>query len=287
MKSHLLVQTSDLAEQESDERSVRWTTDDVVLYHAGIGAGNSPDQRTEEQYVRREGPVVLPSFAVALGMPEASRLEWLLGDDIRAFRQVAQEVEIPAPLPAEGAALVTFRPAIDEGCVVIESTIRDEAQARLLAISRAKLTTEDSSPPAARFSDPPGYAQFTVRIDSRMALWYRSSGDAAPALTAPGAVAVVNPRLVYGALCKAVIDELLGGAPQQVTHFAVDFCEAVNTGETLAASAWETDGGIALEVRTVERPHVVVCQATVGLEGGEWTEAWAWRAMSFYEDKGQ
>jgi hypothetical protein len=258
------------------QRTVAWTAHDVLLYNFGVGVGNRADLRYEDAYIDRERPAVLPSFAAVLGTPDRARLEVLLGHETTGLREVAHDVVTRERLPPDGEAVVSSWLVRDDGALAIHSTICDARDGRLLASSSASLTTGAAPPrhdvrPRHEIAD----AEFAVRTDRRQALLYRSSCDHDQALVE----AALCPRLVYGTLCKAVVDELLGGCAGKVTRFAADLCSPIQPGEMIVARAWEIDGGIALEARPSERLDTVACYATVELDGG-WTSGWTFRVTS-------
>jgi hypothetical protein len=262
------------------QRSVSWTAHDVLLYNFGVGVGNRADLRYEDAYVDRERPVVLPSFAAVLGMPDRAQLEVLLGRETDGLREVAQDVVTREPLPASGQAVVSSWLVTDDGTLAIHSTICDPADGRLLATSCATLAGGAAVPrhdlrPRHEIPD----AEFAIRTDRRQTLLYRSSCDHGPELVGGSPDTTLGPRMVYGTLCKAVVDELLGGSAGKVTRFAADLCAGLQPGEMIVAHAWEIDGGIALEVRPSERLQTVACYATVELAGG-WTSGWTFRVTS-------
>ena len=262
------------------ERTVTWTAHDVLLYNFGVGVGNRADLRYEDAYIDRERPAVLPSFAAVLGTPDRARLEVLLGHELTGLREVAHDVVTRERLEPDGEAVVSSWSVRDDVTVAIHSTISAARDGRLLATSCATLGTTGAAPrhairPRHEIAD----AEFAVRTDRRQALLYRSSCDHAPLLAGPAPEAVLGPRLIYGTLCKAVVDELLGGCADKVTRFAADLCSPIQPGEMIVARAWEIDGGIALEARPSERLDAVACYATVELDGG-WTSGWTFRVTS-------
>jgi hypothetical protein len=262
------------------ERTVTWTAHDVRLYNFGVGVGNRADLRYENAYIDRERPIVLPSFAAVLGMPDRPALEALLGHETTGLREVAQDVVPRERLPPEGEARVSSWLVADDGTFAIHSTICDPADGRLLATSCATLSSGAAAP--RHDSRPPhevADAEFAIRTDRRQVLLYGSSCDHAPELVGHAAETTLNPRLIYGTLCKAVVDELLGGSADKVTRFAADLCTPLQPGEMVVARAWEIEGGIALEVRPSECVQTVACYATVELDGG-WTSGWTFRVTS-------
>ena len=87
----------------------------------------------------------------------------------------------------------------------------------------------------------------------------------------------LDGELVFGTVCKAIVDNLLGGRADRISRFAGRLAGGARADETIVVSAWEDGEQIAVSARSAERGEPVIADAAVELCDGPWTGALAWR----------
>src|ERR1700744_4458369 len=90
-----------------------WTSNDIQLYHLGLGAGSDPMDPRELRYLVDKTPQVLPTFgnvAASFHMTEPPTVQFP-GIDIELAKvlHASERVEVPAPLPPSGSAKAVTR----------------------------------------------------------------------------------------------------------------------------------------------------------------------------------
>ena len=99
------------AELEPAEFS--WTSNDVQLYHLGLGAGGDPMDKRELRYLTDETPQVLPTFgnvAQSFHMTKPPTVQFP-GIDIELSKvlHASEAVSVPGPIPAAGTGIAVTR----------------------------------------------------------------------------------------------------------------------------------------------------------------------------------
>jgi hypothetical protein len=85
-----------------------WTSNDVQLYHLGLGAGGDPMDKRELRYLTDGTPQVLPTFAnvaQSFHMTEPPSVQFP-GIDIELSKvlHASEAVTVPGPIPTSGKA---------------------------------------------------------------------------------------------------------------------------------------------------------------------------------------
>jgi acyl dehydratase len=264
-----------------------WDTDDVILYHLGIGAGIAgATDPGELAYTYENGLKVLPSFAVVPPFSAMFRVNQIDGVDINLMMVLhgEQELDIARPIPTD--ATVTNRARIvevqDKGkaavvVLEIETTLPDGTA---LFTNRFKIFARGEGgfggdPGATVTIEPPEREPDAVLRSPTMAhqaLIYRLSGDKNPlhadpvfAQMAGFETPILHGLATYGAVLKAVVDGMLDGDVTAVASYRVRFAGVVFPGETIVTRAWRTEDGIVLVAGTEERGEPVLTNGLVGL----------------------
>jgi acyl dehydratase/acyl carrier protein len=263
-----------------------WTPDDVILYHLSIGAGNPPTDPVELAYTYEEGLQVLPSFATAALHRLLAAQPALAGlpVDPRNVLSLGHELEIPAPLPATARVRLCGKVAAvydaDWAAVVVLEARCEDEQRRELFSDRYSLFLKGEgqngapllpSPVGWRDAGPPDF-ELEVPTLPQQALLHRLCGDK-NALHADPAVAraagfprpVLHGLATYGAVCRAVANEVLGARPDRITAYDARFVGVVFPGETLRVLVWQREGELLLEANVVERRSPVLAGGRVRL----------------------
>ncbi|MDP9092318.1 MAG: MaoC family dehydratase N-terminal domain-containing protein [Actinomycetota bacterium] len=257
---------------ELPEFEFSWTSSDVLLYHLAIGAGVPCTDPQELRYAYEKDLHVLSSFAVVaptLGETEAPRVSYPgIEIDLRKVLHGSQEIVAHRPIPTDGQARAITRvtDVWDKGSaaiVVTETEVRDVAGGPLWTnrssiFARGEGGFGGERGPSATKALPqrqPDLVNETKTLPQQ-ALWYRLLGDRNPLHVDPGFAAkagfpapILHGLASYAIVCKALVDEALGGDTTRLRSFAVRFAGVVYPGETLRTLAWrEADRWVASTV---------------------------------------
>ncbi|MFB9909602.1 MaoC/PaaZ C-terminal domain-containing protein [Allokutzneria oryzae] len=263
-----------------------WAADDVVRYHLALGAGADYTNPAELRYVLQPDLRVLPTFGMtvpaALGVaapehyhPEPPEIRFPgVRLDLATLVHARQEILVHQSLPASGTGTAHSRIAElhDKGSAAIivqEATLRSEGEPLLSFRTSIHARGEggfggERGPSLADLAVPvPDRAPDAV-IDTptlpQQALLYRLCGernavhaDPARAREAGFPRPTLQGVCVYGMVCKAVVDTMLGADPARVRSYSARFAGVVFPGETLQTRVWRT-GGRLLFTTTVPGP---------------------------------
>jgi acyl dehydratase len=266
------------------EGSYTWTRDQVILYHLGIGAGDPATDPGELEYTYEKNLKVLPSFGVipVFGSMGALATTPGLKFNFAMLLHGEQDIEIHQPIPPE--ATVTNAGEIvgiyDKGkgaLVVLEVKTRDEAGQPLFT-NRFSLFLRgeggfggESGPKAG--NRPPERGPDGV-LESRtlpqQALLYRLSGDKNPLHADPEFAKmggfekpITHGLCSFGVVCKAIVDNVLGGDVTKVARYQARFAGVGFPGETYLTSYWKQDDKILIETKSKQRDAVMISNAAI------------------------
>ncbi|EFH11700.1 MaoC/PaaZ C-terminal domain-containing protein [Pseudoroseomonas cervicalis] len=257
----------------------RVTPRDAVLYALSIGFGQDPMEERQIPFVStHRGPLVVPAMAVVLGHPGF----WLgrpdTGVDAVKLVHGEQEIELHAPIPAEGEVIGQTRVTgiVDKGegkgaLLYSEKRLTDAASGALLAVTRSTTFLRGdggfggpSGPVRPPNPMPESAPDITLDLPTRpeQAFYYRLNGDDNPLHTEPEVAARAGfPRPILHGLCTlgvvthALLRELCGYDPARLRALSLRFSAPVFPGETIRTEIWR-DG--AFRARVVERDIIVV-----------------------------
>jgi acyl dehydratase len=106
----------------------------------------------------------------------------------------------------------------------------------------------------------------------QQALIYRLSGDKNPLHADPEFAKmggfdrpIIHGLCSYGVVCKAVVDDVLGGDTDRVARYAARFRGVGYPGETYLTSYWQEGDRILIEAKSKERDEVVISNAVIEL----------------------
>jgi acyl dehydratase len=258
-----------------------WTSTDVLLYHLGVGAGGHPTEESELRYVLEDRLQVLPTFGVVAPNfrtfePPAVRFPGV-DVDLSKVLHGTQSITVHTQLPTAGRATARSRIAdvwdkTKAAVIVQESEVTDLAGTPLWTtrsgiFARGEGGFGGSRGPALRLPPPTGKPALQVEIPTlpQQALLYRLCGDRNP-LHADPAFAVsagfdrpiLHGLCTYGMVCKAMVDELLGGDTTRVETFSTRFAGILFPGETLRVQMWKTDDGYQATAHSINRDAPVL-----------------------------
>ncbi len=253
-----------------------WTSSDVLLYHLALGAGADPTDPRELRYATEADLQVLPTFAVVaptVRATEPPRVSYPgIEIDLAKVLHGTQRIDLPGPLPVsgKGSAVTRIADIYDKGSaavIVTETTVTD-LDGRLLWTNTSSIFARGEG----GFGGERGPSLSTVKPDRepdavlttttlpQQALWYRLLGDRNPLHSDPRFAAaagfpapILHGLATYGIVCKALVDELLGGDVTRVRGFGARFAGVVYPGETLRTEVWRDGDRLSVETTVVER----------------------------------
>jgi acyl dehydratase len=257
----------------------RYTRDDVILYHLGIGAGNPPTDPGELQYTYEKNLKVLPSFVVVAKSGSGAGPSGIPGISFnpKLLLHGEQEIELHRPLPPEGVlrGQMRVKDVYDKGkaaLLVLENNVTDDQDAPLYSTRMSLFLRGEggfggpSGPPVG--NEPPARAPDGV-IESptlpQQALIYRLCGDKNPLHCDPDFARgggfdrpIIHGLCSYGIVCKAVVDKVLGGDVTRLRKYEARFRGVAYPGETYQTLYWRDGNRILIEARAKERDGAVI-----------------------------
>ena len=267
---------------------------DLSLYALGVGAGVTPTDDSELQYVYENAPNfrALPSFAVvpalAMVFDAAKRGENAPGMNYGFDRILhgEQYTEVLRPLPT--SAKLTHKAKIKEiwdkgkGAIVVMAIKTTDEDGNELFYNELSTFVRGAGGwggergPSVELNVPPDRKPDAVveeKISEGQALLYRLSGDINPLHVDPGfakAFGFEKPILhglcTFGFATRHVIKSFSKNDPRFFKSIKVRFSESVFPGETLVTEMWkDSDQKIIFRCKVKERDKVVISNAAVEL----------------------
>ncbi len=265
---------------ELSEGTHSWKQDDVILYHLGVGAGVPPTDPSELEYCYEKNLKVLPSFGVIPVFGGLAGLGSVPGLEFNFAMLLHGEQDITLHKPIPPAARVINRGRVAElwdkgkACLcVLEVETREEESGDLLFTNRFSLFLRgeggfggESGPKAGNI--PPERApDATIEVQTlpQQALLYRLSGDKNPLHADPEFAKmggfdrpIIHGLCSYGLVCKAVVDEVLGGDVTAVAGYKARFAGIAFPGETYVISTWKEGDKILIAANAKERDGAAI-----------------------------
>jgi len=271
---------------ELGEGQYTWTRDDVILYHLGVGAGVPPTDEGELEYTYEKNLKVLPSFGVIPvfgamgGMGNVEGLKF----NFAMLLHGEQDITLHQPIPPEATIINRGKVAElwDKGkaclCVLeVESSLES---GETLFTNRFSLFLRgeggfggEPGPKAGNVPperDPDGVIESPTL--PQQALIYRLSGDKNPlhadpefAKMAGFDTPIIHGLCSYGVVCKAVVDNVLGGDTNKVARYQARFAGVGFPGETYLTSYWKEGNQILIQAKSKERDAAVISNAAITL----------------------
>jgi acyl dehydratase len=272
---------------ELGESENHWEHDDVILYHLGVGAGVPPTDAGELEYTYEKKLKVLPSFAVIptfgamVGLGNVEGLSF----NFAMLLHGEQEIIIHKPIPPSCKTRSTGRVAElwDKGkaclCVLEVDTVEADSGDALFTnryslFLRGEGGFGGESGPKARNKAPEREPDGTIEVPSlpQQALLYRLSGDKNPLHADPEIAKmagfdkpIIHGLCSYGIVCKAIVDEALGGDVTKVAGYAARFAGVGFPGETYQISYWKEGDKILITATSKERGAPIITNAAITL----------------------
>jgi acyl dehydratase len=251
-----------------------------------VGAGVPATDPGELEYTYEKNLKVLPSFAVIPAFGSMGGIGNIPGlqFNFAMLLHGEQEIILHKPLPPQQKLTTSAHiPEIyDKGkaaLVILESTSRDESgdplfTNRFSLFIRGEGGFGGDSGPKAGNAAPERAPDGTVESKTlpQQALIYRLSGDKNPLHADPEFAKmagfdrpIIHGLCSYGVVCKAIVDEVLGGDVTQVARYQARFAGVGFPGETYRTSWWKQDDRILIEAKSVERDAPIISNAAITL----------------------
>ena len=258
-----------------------WTSNDIQLYHLGLGAGADPLNPRELAYLIDNTPQVLPTFgnvAQSFHMTEPPTVNFP-GIDIELSKvlHASEGISAPAPIPPAGTgiAVTRFTEIWDKGKAAViwsETEVTTPEGAPLWTQKRSIFARGEGGfggdrGPSSRQVTPDRAPDLEIAIPTlpQQALLYRLCGDRNPLHSDPGFASaagfpkpILHGLCTYGMTCKAITDALLDGDAAAVGSYSARFAGVVFPGETLKANLWKEDGRFVANVVAPSRDDAAV-----------------------------
>jgi acyl dehydratase len=265
------------------EASYTWGADQVILYHLGVGAGVPATDPAELEYTYEKNLKVLPSYGV---IPVFSSLGSLgaipgLSFNMATLLHGEQDLEIHRPIPTAGTITSSGEVVgvYDKGkaaLVVLEVKSKDESGPlftnRFSLFLRGEGGFGGESGPKAGNTAPDRAPDGVVETTTlpQQALIYRLSGDKNPLHADPEFAKmggfdtpIIHGLCSYGIVCKAIVDDALGGDVSQVARYQVRFAGVGYPGETYVISWWREGDKILIQAVSKEREAPIITNAAI------------------------
>jgi acyl dehydratase len=261
--------------------------DDVILYHLGVGAGVPATDPGELEYTYEKNLKVLPSFGV---IPIFGAMGGIMGGvpglkfNPALLLHGEQDIEIHRPLPV--AARLESQAKIaglyDKGkaaLCVVEVATQEEGGAPLFTnrfsmFLRGEGGFGGERGPEIGNEPPDRKPDLVVETPTlpQQALLYRLCGDKNPLHADPDFAKIggfdkpiLHGLCSFGIVCKAVVDEALGGDVAKVGRYQARFRGVFFPGETMVTSIWRDGNRLVIASASKERNAPVISNAAIAV----------------------
>jgi len=266
------------------EGQYTYTKDQVILYHLGLGAGVPATDPGELEYTYEKNLKVLPSFGVIPTFGAIGSIGNIPGLEFNFAMLLhgEQDLEIHQPIPPE--ATITNRGKVAEiwdkgkaALVVLQVDTSDESGQPLFTnrfslFLRGEGGFGGEPGPKAGNAAPDRAPDGVIESPTlpQQALIYRLSGDKNPLHADPEFAKmggfdkpIIHGLCSYGVVCKAVVDNVLGGDVTKVARYQARFAGVGFPGETYLTSYWKEGDKILIQSKSKERDAVIISNAAI------------------------
>lgn len=253
-----------------DPVSLRWTSNDALLYALAVGAGQADPAQELDFTTNNTSRMqrILPTFGATLGgSAGVPAMLDLLGDRVQMSSMLHgdQRYEQAADLPPTGSGTATTRISAvwDKGAAAVvqsETEIVDDTTGQLLARATQSMFFRGAGGfggergPSSAPENTEGAPDLSVTVGTRadQPLLYRLTGDSNPLHTDPAAAQAAGfPRPILHGMChygiagRVLVNELLGGDPARFRSMFSRFTRPVMPGDDLRVDVWHDGDGRA------------------------------------------
>jgi acyl dehydratase len=270
------------------EHRTSWISDDVILYHLGLGAGMAHADARELEYVYEARLKVLPTFGILAAAPILQELDKVPGleIDLALTLHGEQDLEVFGPLPI-AASVRTYGQLVEildkgSGAVIVAELVTEDETGTTLCRHRFSVFARGAGGfgglrrKALPIASPVGPPDLVIDRSTlpQQALLYRLSGDMNPIHADPEYARrggfdqpILHGLCTYGMVCKAVVDEVLDGAVERVARYQARFAGPVFPGETLSIALWLARDQVQVQVTIKERGTLVLTHGVITMSG--------------------
>jgi acyl dehydratase len=221
---------------------------------------------------------VIPVFGALGGLGNIPGLEF----NFAMLLHGEQDLEIHQPIPTEAKVKSNGRvkEIWDKGkaaLVVLEVETSDESGAPLFTnrfslFLRGEGGFGGEAGPKAGNQTPDRKPDGVIEVATlpQQALIYRLSGDKNPLHADPEFAKmggfdkpIIHGLCSYGVVCKAIVDNVLGGDTTRVARWQARFAGVGFPGETYLVSYWKEGGKILVEAKSKERDAPIISNAAI------------------------
>lgn len=254
---------------------------DVMLYALGLGFGQDPMDENELPFVYERKLKALPTFALKLGYSAYWLRDPKIGITWAKVVHGEQAFTLHKPIAPKGTVIGRTRivEAIDKGegkgaLIFSVRQVVDKASGELIATLRQTTFCRADGGFGGPRNDSPlphpipeHVPDLVCDLPTRpeMALIYRLSGDVNPLHSDPEfARAAGFPRPIlhglatFGVAGHAVLKEMCGYDPSQITGMAGRFSAPVYPGETIRVELWRDAGVVSFRARVLHRDVIAI-----------------------------
>jgi acyl dehydratase len=269
---------------ELEEGKGSWSQDDVILYHLGVGAGAPATDPNELEYCYEKNLKVLPSFGVVPVFGGMGGLASVPGLQFNFALLLHGEQDIALHRPIPTAAKIVSKGKIAElwdkgkACLCVFEVETREEDGDPLFTNRFSLFLRgeggfggESGPKAGNKPperEPDGVVERATL--PQQALLYRLSGDKNPLHADPEFAKmggfdtpITHGLCSYGIVCKAIVDEVLGGDVTAVARYQARFAGVTFPGETYTIKHWREGNKILVSAESKDRGAPIISNAAI------------------------
>ncbi len=258
-----------------------WTSNDIQLYHLGLGAGAAPLDPRELRYLVDNTPQVLPTFgnvAQSFHLTDPPEVQFP-GIDIELNKvlHASEGISAPGPIPPTGTAtaVTRFTDIWDKGKAAViwsettatapDGTVLWTQKRSIFARGEGGFGGERGPSTSETLPDRAPDLELDIVTLPQQALLYRLCGDRNPLHSDPEFAAAMGfPRPIlhglctYGMTCKALVDNIVDADAAAVKSYSARMAGVVFPGETLRANLWKDNDRFVGAVTVPERGDEVV-----------------------------
>lgn len=257
------------------------TPRDCILYAAGIGVGNRPQDPRDLQYLYEERLKVFPAFVNVLAHPGGWIQDPELGVDWVKLLHGEQSFEMIGQLEANKTYIGTFQvmDVVDKGpgkgaLLFLRKELREQGKTELVSTVTSTYflrgdggsggtTTEAPAPHVLPEREPDG--QCVLPTLPQAALIYRLSGDYNPIHADPVMAReagfegpILHGLCSLGVATRAVLQATCDDQPERLKSLRLRFSAPVYPGETIATEYWRDGDVVSFRARVIERGAIVL-----------------------------
>ena len=260
---------------------------DTMLYALSLGAGASPYETSDLNFVYEQNLLALPTMSASLAHPGAWMAAPKFDVSMVKLLHAEQRTTFFKAIPPSGTIRAEYEVSaiVDKGeakgsLMYFDKNLYDNNNELLCTVKSCYLLRADGgcgnfgTQPEALTNTPTSPAEYIneVKIDERAALFYRLNGDRNPLHIDPEvskkagfSKPIIHGLCVYGICGLALTRQLLDSDPSKMASLGLRFSAPAYPGETLIIEAWRVEAGIAFRATAKERQLVVINNGFLGL----------------------